>query len=145
MKKNGINTVDKLKLKKSEPVSYDMKIGDFVDLISRYGSYFVEDKDDNNKNIITNFVNYIAAQNGMDYGMYMDELEKHKKKDIVPVDVDVLIRQSKMLQDCYDALVSIYGNTDDAHVEATIENLADKHQNDLSNRIKIYRNKIYRK
>lgn len=116
-----------------------MKNGDFIDLVARYGSHFVSEKGKHHK-VITEFINYVAAQRGVDYGIYVEELEKHKKRDIVPVDVDVLIRQAKMLEDCYSVLINIYMNLGEKNsmLAGEIENLADKQGGRLKERISMH-------
>jgi|688.fasta_scaffold195391_4 hypothetical protein len=117
-----------------------MKIGDFIDLVARYGSHFVSEKKKNHK-VIANFINYVAAQQGVDYGIYESELEKHKKRDIVPVDVDIMILQSKRLTECQDVLATIYMNLGRNYpmLAGEIENLADKHGGELQRRINLYK------
>lgn len=117
-----------------------MKNGDFIDLVARYGSYFVEEKGKHHK-VITKFINYVAAQRGVDYGIYIEELEKHKKKDIVPVDVDVLILQARQLEDCYSLLWNIYQNfsKDFPQLASYIEHLADRHHGTLWQNLKQFK------
>jgi hypothetical protein len=117
-----------------------MKIGDFVDLVARYGSHFVSEKKKHHK-VITDFINYVAAQQGVDYGIHMDELEKHKKRDVVPVDVDVMILQSKRLTECQDVIATIYMNLGRHYpmLAGEIENLADKHGGELKRRIDMHK------
>ena len=117
-----------------------MKNGDFIDLVTRYGSYFVEEKQKHHE-VITEFINYVANQQGIDYGIHMEELEKHKKKDVVPVDVDVMILLSRQLEDCYSVLWSIYQNLgkDFPQVEAYVEHLANKHHGTLWQNLKQFK------
>lgn len=117
-----------------------MKIGDFIDLVARYGSHFVSERKKHHK-VITDFINYVATQQGVDYGIYQSELEKHKKRDIVPVDVDVMMLQSKRLAECQDVLYTIYMNLGrhNAMLAGEIENLADKHGGELKRRIDIHK------
>lgn len=117
-----------------------MKKGDFIDLIARYGSFFVSQKGKHHK-VITQFINWVAAENGVDYAMHHEELEKHRKRDIVPVDVDVMIHQSRQLEDCYSVLTNIYINVGKEYpqVLAEIENLADKQGGRLKERISLHK------
>lgn len=116
-----------------------MKAGDFIDLVARYGSFFVSEKKKHHK-VITEFINYVAAQQGVDYGIHMDELEKHKKRDIVPVDVDLMMLQSKRISEYQDTLATIYMNMrNNSMVAAEIEYIADKHGGELKRRIEIYK------
>ncbi len=117
-----------------------MKAGDFIDLVARYGSFFVEHKQGHHE-VITEFINYVANQQGVDYGIHMEELEKHKKKDVVPVDVDLMILQTKKLEDCYTVLWGIYQylGKDYPQVSAYIEHLADRHHGTLWQNLKQFK------
>ena len=83
----------------------------------------------------------IIKKQGVDYGIHMDELEKHKKRDVIPVDVDVLMLQSKRITECQDVLATIYMNLGRHYpiLAGEIENLADKHGGELKRRIDMHK------
>jgi hypothetical protein len=112
---------------------------DFVNLVTTYASHFREI--DANKSVdktLTDFINYVAANQGIDYGIYAEELGKHKKRKYNPVDSDLIINMSQKISDMENVLRTIYMNSDHPMIKLTIRDLADKHGGELQNSIKLY-------
>ena len=117
-----------------------MKKIDFINLITTYASHFREiDSKKSVDKILTNFINYIASNQGVDYGMYVKDLAKHKKRKYTPADSDLIINMSQRISDLEDALKTIYMNTNHPMMLATIERVADKHGGELQRSIEIHK------
>jgi hypothetical protein len=105
-----------------------MQRGDFINLITTYASHFRElDAKDSVDIVLTDFINFIAANQGIDYGIYASDLARHKRRNYNPVDSDVMINMSKQIEDLKDVIKTIYMNTDDDRVCNVIENIAIKY------------------
>lgn len=117
-----------------------MKRLDFINLLATYASHFREiDAKKSVDKTLTDFVNFVAANQGVDYGMYAEELAKHKKRKYNPVDSDVIINMSKKMSDMEDTLKTIYMNADNPRIKWVIEELADKHGGELRRNINLYK------
>jgi hypothetical protein len=117
-----------------------MKRLDFINLITTYASHFREiDAKKSVDKTLTDFINFVAANQGIDYGIYVEELTKHKKRKYNPVDSDVIINMSQKICDLEDVLKTIYMNSDHPMVKFTIENVADKHGGELQRTINLHK------
>lgn len=113
-----------------------MKRIDFINLVTTYASHFREiDANESVDKILTDFVNFVAANQGINYGMYVDELAKHKKRNYDPADSDTITNMSKKISDMEFAFKTIYMNTESPRIKWLIEDLADKYGGDLERTI----------
>jgi hypothetical protein len=116
------------------------KVGDLVSYLTVTASQFAEKtKHKNADKVLADYINFVAAQHCMDYGIWAEEIKLAKKRKPTPVDVDVMIELNKKVEECRMILVTIYMNyrTVLPHVEAQIEHFAE-HDPELKRRIAIY-------
>lgn len=105
-----------------------MKAGDFINLITTYASFFrdQEDKPETDK-VLTDFVNFVAANQGVDYGIYAEELANHKRRVYNPVDSDIMLNQVRKIEDFQSVLIAVYQNNPHPHAKHLIEDLSLKY------------------
>jgi hypothetical protein len=109
-----------------------MKRIDFINLVTTYASHFREiDANESVDKTLTNFVNFVAANQGINYGMYADELAKHKKRVYNPADSSIITNMGKKISDMEFALKTIYTNTESPRIKWVIEDLANKYGGEL--------------
>jgi len=117
-----------------------MKKLDFINLVTTYASHFRDKfKKTSVDKTLTDFVNYIAADQGVDYGIRAEELEKHKRRKYNPQDSDVIINMCHQISDLNKTLETIYINTDHPMIKASIEHMGEKYGGDLERSIIIHK------
>jgi len=115
-----------------------MKNGDFINLITTYASHFRDKfRKKSVDKILTDFINYVAANQSVDYGIYAEDLEAHKRRKYNPVGSDVILRMSEKISEYERALQTLYMNSHQPQAKALIEHLAEKYSGDLGWYIKI--------
>ncbi len=113
---------------------------DFINLVATYASHFREiDAKKSVDKTLVDFINFVAANQGIDYGIHAEDLARHKKRKYNPVDSDVIVNMSQKISDLEDVLKTIYMNSDHPMVKLTIENVADKHGGELQRNINLYK------
>jgi hypothetical protein len=117
-----------------------MKAGDFINLITTYASFFrdQEDKPETDK-VLTDFVNFVAANQGVDYGIYAEDLAKHKRRIYNPVDSDIILNQVRKIEDFQKALVAVYQNNAHPAAKNLIEDLAVKYGGEFERSIEMHK------
>ena len=128
----------------SSPVASGiMKAGDFINLITTYASFFreQEDKPETDK-VLVDFVNFVAANQGVDYGIYAEELAKHKRRVYNPVDSDIILNQVRKIEDLQKVLIATYQNNVHPQVNNMIEDLAVKYGGDFERSIEMHKEEI---
>ena len=116
------------------------KVGDLVSYLTVTSSQFLDQtKHKKADKVLADYINFVAAQHCMDYGIWAEELRLEKKRKKTPVNVDVMIELNKKVEECRNILVGIYMNYRVVlpHVEAMIEHFAD-HDPELKRRIAVY-------
>jgi hypothetical protein len=110
-----------------------MKKGDFINLVTTYASHFRDKfRKKSVDKVLTDFVNYVAAEQGVDYGIHAEELEAHKRRKYNPVDSDVIMNMSQKISEYERVMQTLYINCHAyPQARATIEWLAEKYSGDL--------------
>ena len=117
-----------------------MKAGDFINLITTYASFFrdQEDKPETDK-VLTDFVNFVAANQGVDYGIYAEQLAKHKRRVYNPVDSDIIFNQIRKIEDFQSVLTAVYQNNTHPAAKNLIEDLAIKYGGEFERSIEMHK------
>jgi hypothetical protein len=109
-----------------------MKKIDFINLITTYASHFRDRfRKKSVDKVLADFINYVAAEQGVDYGIYASELEKHKRRVYNPSDSDVIMSMSRKISDYERVIHTLYINAESFQAKALIEHVAEMHSMDL--------------
>jgi hypothetical protein len=120
-----------------------MKKLDFINLVTTYASHFRDLNESTEADeILVEFINYIAGNQGVDYGIYASDLEKHKRRVYNPQDSDVIINMSKQIGELNTALSTIYMNSGTPQVRTLIEHLGEKFGGDLERSVMLHKEEI---
>lgn len=120
-----------------------MKAGDFINLITTYASFFRDQEEDpKTDKVLTDFVNFVAANQGVDYGIYAEELAKHKRRIYNPVDSDIILNQVRKIEDFQNVLIATYQNNFHPHAQHLIEDLSVKYGGEFERSIAIHKESL---
>lgn len=110
-----------------------MNRDDFVNLVADYASRFMVNEEDGNKTkFLCDFVNFVAANQGINYGIYVEELKTHKDRVYKP-------DQALVIQELIETLSIIYLNSNQPQVQAMIETVGRKYSSGLQRKIELYK------
>jgi hypothetical protein len=110
-----------------------MKKIDFINLLTTYASHFRDKfRKKNVDKILSDFINYVASNQGVDYGINSEDLEAHKRREYNPSDSDVIINMSKKISEYERVMQTLYMNCYDyTQARALIEHMAEKYSGEL--------------